>query len=115
MRDGQLNRKKYSRDEELSAQGEAAVKGSGSVVFAALGVSAAALILAGALVLPALPISKAATINWHSRHVFSAVVIALVNNVDNLSARLAYSVQGTKVSLLVNAWISVITLLLTGR
>ncbi len=40
----------------------------------------------------------------------SAIVIALANNIDNLGARLAYSVQGTRVSLAINAWIAVITL-----
>jgi putative sporulation protein YtaF len=38
-----------------------------------------------------------------------AFLIALANNVDNLGARIAYSIQGTRVSNLVNLWISIIT------
>jgi putative sporulation protein YtaF len=38
-----------------------------------------------------------------------ALLIALTNNVDNLGARIAYSLQGTRVGALVNFWISVIT------
>ena len=38
-----------------------------------------------------------------------ALLIALTNNVDNLGARIAYSLQGTRVSNLVNFWISIIT------
>ena len=40
---------------------------------------------------------------------FYAVIIALTNNVDNLGARIAYSLQGTRVGNSVNLWISVIT------
>lgn len=43
----------------------------------------------------------------------SALAIALANNVDNLGARLAYSVQGTKVGVFINAWISAITLFIS--
>jgi len=42
-----------------------------------------------------------------------ALLIALANNVDNLGARIAYSLQGTRVSLLVNLWISIITFLIS--
>ena len=38
-----------------------------------------------------------------------AALIALTNNVDNLGARIAYSLQGTRVGSLVNLWISIIT------
>jgi len=44
----------------------------------------------------------------------SATVIALTNNVDNLGARLAYSIQGTKVGVAINAWISAITFVISA-
>ncbi|ARN83258.1 hypothetical protein B1812_00705 [Methylocystis bryophila] len=37
------------------------------------------------------------------------MAIALTNNVDNLGARIAYSIQGTRVSTIINLWISIIT------
>ncbi|MFY9658880.1 MAG: hypothetical protein WAK01_20235, partial [Methylocystis sp.] len=46
---------------------------------------------------------------WSFRLFSYALLIALTNNVDNLGARIAYSFQGTRVSNLVNLWISVIT------
>jgi putative sporulation protein YtaF len=42
-----------------------------------------------------------------------AFLIALTNNVDNLGARIAYSMQGTRVSNAVNLWISVITFVIS--
>ncbi|WP_330082621.1 manganese efflux pump [Methylocystis iwaonis] len=66
------------------------------------------------LLLMALLFSSAAHDQWTAHHVLSAVVIALANNVDNLGARLAYSVQGTKVSGAINAWISFITLFISA-
>ncbi len=44
---------------------------------------------------------------------FYAFLIALTNNVDNLGARIAYSIQGTRVSNLVNFWISIITFVIS--
>ncbi|QGM44314.1 manganese efflux pump [Methylocystis heyeri] len=41
-------------------------------------------------------------------------VIAITNNVDNLGARIAYSIQGTRVSLPINLWISAITFLISS-
>jgi putative sporulation protein YtaF len=42
-----------------------------------------------------------------------AILIALTNNVDNLGARIAYSIQGTRVSTPINLWISVITFVIS--
>ncbi len=84
-----------------------------AAIFATLAVTAAALIAAGGLAVIALLLSKAASIKWQLHHLVSATVIALSNNVDNLGARLAYSVQGTKVHLLINLWISFITFLIS--
>lgn len=43
----------------------------------------------------------------------SAFLIALANNVDNLGARIAYSIRGVKISALVNLWIAVITFIIS--
>ena len=43
-----------------------------------------------------------------------AIFIAFVNNVDNISARVAFSVKGIYISNRVNLFISFITLILTG-
>jgi putative Mn2+ efflux pump MntP len=42
-----------------------------------------------------------------------AFLIALANNVDNLGARIAYSIHGVKISTLVNLWIAVITFIIS--
>lgn len=42
-----------------------------------------------------------------------AFLIALANNVDNLGARIAYSIRGVKISALVNLWIAVITFIIS--
>jgi putative sporulation protein YtaF len=81
-----------------------------ATVIVALGALASAI----ALTLAASTLSMASSFPLQLHHLLSAVVIALANNVDNLGARLAYSVQGTKVSVLINAWISVITLFISG-
>ena len=47
--------------------------------------------------------------DWYMQNFVYAFLIALANNVDNLGARIAYSIQGTKVSTLINLWISIIT------
>ena len=39
--------------------------------------------------------------------------IALTNNLDNIGARVAYSIRGVKISLLINLWISVITFVIS--
>ncbi len=45
---------------------------------------------------------------------FYAIIIALANNVDNLGARIAYSIQGTRVDILINLWISIITFIISA-
>lgn len=42
-----------------------------------------------------------------------AFLIALMNNFDNIGARIAYSIRGTKISTLINLWISVITFVIS--
>lgn len=46
---------------------------------------------------------------WHIQTFLCTMLIALTNNVDNLGARIAYSIQGTRVSTIINLWISIIT------
>ncbi len=98
---------------KLSYEDDADVGSLVAGIFATIVVAAAALAAAVALFLSALLLSKAASLQWPLHHLLSAIVIALSNNVDNLGARLAYSVQGTKVHLLINAWISFITLVIS--
>ena len=43
------------------------------------------------------------------QHFFYAFLIALTNNVDNVGARIAYSIRGIKISTPINLWVSVIT------
>ena len=43
-----------------------------------------------------------------------AVLIASANNVDNLGARIAYSIQGIKISALINLWISILTFVISS-
>jgi putative sporulation protein YtaF len=42
----------------------------------------------------------------HFLHVF---IIALTNNLDNIGVRIAYTIRGIKISMIINTWISVIT------
>ncbi|MBC2578821.1 sporulation membrane protein YtaF [Clostridium sp. DJ247] len=42
-------------------------------------------------------------------HFIYTIFIALANNLDNISVRIAYSIRGIKISTLKNLWISVIT------
>ena len=46
-------------------------------------------------------------------HFFYSVLIALSNNIDNISVRIAYSIRGIKISLSKNIWISVITFIIS--
>ena len=39
--------------------------------------------------------------------------IALTNNLDNISVRIAYSIQGIRITALINVWISVITFVIS--
>lgn len=41
------------------------------------------------------------------------LLICLTNNVDNAAARIAYSVRGIRVSLPINAWITIVTFVIT--
>jgi putative sporulation protein YtaF len=43
------------------------------------------------------------------RHFVYILLIALANNIDNVGARIAYSLRGIKITTLINIWISVIT------
>jgi len=42
-------------------------------------------------------------------HILYTILIALANNLDNISVRIAYSVSGIKISIVKNLWISAIT------
>jgi putative sporulation protein YtaF len=50
---------------------------------------------------------------WYVQNFLYGMLIALANNVDNLGARIAYSLQGTRVSTPINLWISVITFVIS--
>lgn len=47
-------------------------------------------------------------------HFLYALFIALANNVDNISVRIAYSIRGIKITLIKNLWISLITFLISS-
>ena len=47
------------------------------------------------------------------RHFLYAFFIALTNNFDNIGARIAYSIRGIKIRILINLWISVITFVIS--
>jgi putative sporulation protein YtaF len=47
-------------------------------------------------------------------HAFYTFLIALSNNFDNIGVRIAYSIRGIKISVLINLWISVITFFISG-
>ena len=46
-------------------------------------------------------------------HLLSTFFIALTNNVDNISVRVAYSIRGIRISTPMNLWISVITFVIS--
>jgi putative sporulation protein YtaF len=46
-------------------------------------------------------------------HFLYAFAIALANNVDNIGARIAYSIGGVKISLPINLWITAITFVIS--
>lgn len=58
--------------------------------------------------------AQSVAIGWRLQHLLYALVIASANNVDNLGARIAYSVQGTRVDTPVNLWISAITFVISA-
>lgn len=45
---------------------------------------------------------------------FYTLFIALTNNVDNVAARIAYSIRGIRISIPINIWISVITFVISA-
>ncbi len=45
---------------------------------------------------------------------FYTFFIALTNNVDNVAARIAYSIRGIRISIPINIWISVITFVISS-
>jgi putative sporulation protein YtaF len=47
------------------------------------------------------------------RHFLYAFFIALTNNVDNIGARIAYSIRGIRISAPINLWISSITFVIS--
>ncbi len=47
-------------------------------------------------------------------HLIYTIFIALVNNLDNISVRIAYSIRGIKITTLKNLWISVITFFISS-
>lgn len=42
------------------------------------------------------------------------LMIAIANNIDNISVRIAYSIRGIKISIIKNLWISVITFIISS-
>lgn len=47
-------------------------------------------------------------------HFVYLTLIALANNIDNISVRIAYSIRGIKISLWKNLWISIITFFISS-
>ncbi|MDR3598685.1 sporulation membrane protein YtaF [Clostridium sp.] len=47
-------------------------------------------------------------------HFIYTIFIALANNLDNISVRIAYSIRGVKISVVKNLWISVITFVISS-
>ena len=47
-------------------------------------------------------------------NVFYTLFIALTNNIDNISARIAYSIRGIRISIPINIWISVLTCVISS-
>jgi len=48
------------------------------------------------------------------KFLFYTIFIALANNVDNIGARIAYSIRGIKITTVINLWISVITFVISA-
>jgi hypothetical protein len=79
--------------------------------------AAGALAATAALIFAALLLEQGICVQGallDGRYLFYAIIIALANNVDNLGARIAYSMQGTRVDLPINLWISVITFVISA-
>jgi putative sporulation protein YtaF len=47
------------------------------------------------------------------KYIIFILIIAVVNNLDNIGVRIAYSIRGIKISTLINLWISVITFIIS--
>ena len=48
------------------------------------------------------------------KYIIFILIIAVVNNLDNIGVRIAYSIRGIKISTLINLWISVITFVISA-
>ena len=48
------------------------------------------------------------------RHIIYIIIIALINNMDNIGVRIAYSIRGIRISTGINLWISVITFIISA-
>jgi len=83
------------------------------VVPAATLFAVATLLLMGVVLEQIIQAARGADSEWRFQTVFYAFLLALANNVDNLGARIAYSMQGTRVSVFVNLWISIITFVIS--
>ena len=46
-------------------------------------------------------------------HFLYTIFIALANNLDNISVRIAYSIRGIKIPIMKNLWISLITFIIS--
>ena len=75
--------------------------------------AAIALLLMGLVLEQAVQAAGGVDIEWRVQNFLYAFLIALANNVDNLGARIAYSIQGTRVSTPINLWISIITFVIS--
>lgn len=47
-------------------------------------------------------------------HFLFGVFIALINNIDNIGVRIAYSIRGIKITIFKNLWISLITFIISS-
>lgn len=76
-------------------------------------VAATSLLLIGLMLDQAVQAARGVNSGWHIQEYLYAFLIALTNNIDNLGARIAYSIQGTRVSTPINLWISIITFVIS--
>jgi putative sporulation protein YtaF len=83
-----------------------------SAISAAILVSAGSLFAASAI-MPAYASTQDFAYGESAHNLLFGLLIALTNNVDNLGARIAYSIHGTVVSASVNLWIAVITFVIS--
>jgi len=76
-------------------------------------VAAMTLLLMGLALEQAVQGARGLESEWRVQSFLYALLIALANNVDNLGARIAYSIQGTRISTPINLWISAITFVIS--